>query len=129
MGDNDKEIREDIINILKSRLRFYNNTTIKADYLIFTLVRRHINKFISSGKINQNLLFNYIIILNNKYSEDTYNIFKLLLSPEKLAIINPFFVFLGLIDAKDIQMNEYIIDIILQFASDNYIFEHYLTGK
>lgn len=122
--------RDIVINLMKSKLKYYNDDYLKTDYILFTTVRRMINTFIVKGKINENLIFNNIIILYNKYDKLTYLIFCILLDDEKMSIINPFFVFLGIIEkSKNLKLNEYIIDLLNKFSAEYYISNNLLTKE
>jgi hypothetical protein len=117
--------REEIIVIMKKHLILHTNEILKRDYLIFATTRRIINSFEKTGKININLLFNNVIICINKYDKDAYNIFKLLLTEEKLNVINPIFMFLGFLEGEH-SMNEFVVEFIKDFAVENFIQSHFL---
>lgn len=120
--------RDMILNLMRSKLKYYNNNILKEDYIMFTTTRRMINSFINKGKINENLIFNNIIILYNKYDSTSYDIFKILLTEEKISILNPFYIFLGILDKEDLKLNYYIVEIIKNFAIQYHIIDHSLKN-
>jgi hypothetical protein len=115
--------RDLILQLMKQKVKIVS--VAKEDYLKISAIRKMINCYISKNKMNQNLVINNIVILYNKYDVLLPEIFNLAFSKSQLEVLNPFLVFLGIINYAD-SMDYYIITNLKKFAEDNYIHDHFL---
>lgn len=101
-------------NYIGIAMHYYDNVqcnTIEEfenDLYRIICIRKLVDKYNSSGKINLRLVLNHIIILHNAFGSLSVDLLRFRLEPQHLSIVKPILMFLGYIEAD--QWNDVIED-------------------
>jgi hypothetical protein len=73
----------------------------QTDMYRIICIKKLIDKYLSSGKVNLRLVLNHIIVLNNSFGEITYDLLKLRLEDRYHPVVKSILVFLKYIESDN----------------------------
>ena len=94
-------------NYIGIAMHYYDNvqcntiSEFETDLYRIICVKKLIDKYLSSGKVNLRLLLNHIIVLRNSFNEITFSLIRLRLEDKHFPIIKSILVYLRYIESDD----------------------------
>lgn len=86
------------------------------DFKVFSAAKRTINAFLKSGKIEEKLLINHVILVLNAFGKKKVNkVFRCMLDDVQFSVVKAILMFLGQYDyelALEVYPNRIMVDIL-----------------